>query len=338
MSWDPLALVRQDACHEHLTPRSNIWSTPQTFGSLVVHEYVHLVSNKKSNEKLMASNCPLEDPSPSKCKQTPAKAPMPQSPISGSQLWLQPCKVNSSSNTKRGSSNPEPPSHRHSPPQPRKPHVSTTSASPPPEEETVKEVLSETPIILELQMTTTQTQEPKTLMQRNRKKHQEDQEISQASETCSNITGTLSTPTTTTTTATTTTTTITEIREDEVTSKKRVNRSPAKVHRKRPYTGDRERVLKYPVKTTGQVIRTAAGQRNVGSRGVRSDFGRSPATRTAGGAGRGRAGAIPGKAGGRSVESKNKEDSENGSVLRQQEEGNESLENPLVSLECFIFL
>lgn len=97
-------------------------------------------------------------------------------------------------------------------------------------------------------------------------------------------------------------------------------------------------MLKYPAKTTGQVIRTAAGQRNVGSRGVRIDFGRSPATRTAGGAGRGRAGASPGKAGGRSVERKNKEDSENGSVLRQQEEGNESLENPLVSLECFIFL
>lgn len=248
------------------------------------------------------------------------------------------CCISSNNNNKRGSSNPEPPSHRHSPPQPRKPHVSTASASPPPEEETVKEVLSETPIILEPQMTTTQTQEPKTLMQGNRKKHQEDQEISQASETCSNITGTLSTATTTTATATTTTTTITEIREDEVTSKKRVNRSPAKVHRKRPYTGDRERVLKYPAKTTGQVIRTAAGQRNVGSRGVRSDFGRSPATRTAGGAGRGRAGTSPGKAGERSVERKNKEDSENGSVLRQQEEGNESLENPLVSLECFIFL
>jgi len=244
----------------------------------------------------------------------------------------------SSSNNKRGSSNPEPPSHRHSPPQARKPHVSTAGASPPPEEETVKEVLSETPIILEPQMTTTPTQERKTLMQRNNMKHQEDQEITQASETCSNITGTLSTPTTTTTTATTTTTTITEIREDEVTSKKRVNRSPAKVHRKRPYTGDRERVLKYPAKTTGQVIRTAAGQRNVGSRGVRSDSGRSPETRTAGGVGRGRAGASPGKAGGRSVERKNKEDSENGSVLRQQEEGNESLENPLVSLECFIFL
>ncbi|XP_011022265.1 PREDICTED: uncharacterized protein LOC105124096 [Populus euphratica] len=244
----------------------------------------------------------------------------------------------SSNNNKRGSSSPEPLSHRHSPPQPRKPHVSTASASPPPEEETVKEVLSETPIILEPQMTTTQNQEPKTLMQRNSKKHQEDQEISQASETCSTITATLTpTTSTTSTTATTTTTTITEIREDEVTSMKRVNRSVAKVHRKRPYTGDRERVLKYPAKTTGQVIRTAAGQRNAGSRGVRNDFGRSTATRTAGGAGSGRAGASPGKAGDRSVERKNKEDSENGSVFRQQE-GNESLENPLVSLECFIFL
>ncbi|KAJ6737091.1 hypothetical protein OIU85_019186 [Salix viminalis] len=122
---------------------------------------------------------------------------------------------------------------------------------------------------------------------------QEHQEISQASEICSNITDTLSTATATTTT---TTTTITEIREDEATSRKRVNRSPAKVHRKRPYNGDRERVLRYPAKTTGQVIRTAAGQPSVGSRGGRSDFGRSPATRTAAiGVGRGRAGTKPGK-------------------------------------------
>ncbi|KAF9681981.1 hypothetical protein SADUNF_Sadunf05G0059800 [Salix dunnii] len=251
------------------------------------------------------------------------------------------CCISSNNSNKRGSSNPKPPRHRHSPPVPRKPHVSTTGTSPPLEEETVKEVLSETPIILKPQRTsspvTTQTQEPKTLMQSNSEKHQE---ISQASEICSNITDTLSTATTTTTT---TTTTITEIREDEVTSRKRVSRSPAKVHRKRQYIGDRERVLRYPAKTTGQVTRTAAGQPNVGSRGGRSDFGRSPATRTAAvGVGRGRAGASPGKvtgnAGGRSVERKNKEDSANGSVLRQQPEGNESLENPHVSLECFIFL
>uniref|UniRef100_A0A6N2LXQ5 Uncharacterized protein n=1 Tax=Salix viminalis TaxID=40686 RepID=A0A6N2LXQ5_SALVM len=251
------------------------------------------------------------------------------------------CISSDNNNNKRGSSDPKPLRHRHSPPQP---HVSTTCTSPPLEEETVKEVLSETPIILKPQrrtspLTTTQTQEPKTLMQSNIQEHQE---ISQASEICSNITDTLSTATATTTT-TTTTTTITEIREDEATSRKRVNRSPAKVHRKRPYNGDRERVLRYPAKTTGQVIRTAAGQPSVGSRGGRSDFGRSPATRTAAiGVGRGRAGTKPGKvtgkAGGRSVERKNMEDSANGSVLRQQPEGNESLENPLVSLECFIFL
>ncbi|KAJ6305357.1 hypothetical protein OIU78_020821 [Salix suchowensis] len=251
------------------------------------------------------------------------------------------CCISSDNNNKRGSSDPKPLRHRHSPPQP---HVSTTCTSPPLEEETVKEVLSETPIILKPQrrnspLTTTQTQEPKTLMQSNIQEHQE---VSQASEICSNITDTLS-ATATTTTTTTTTTTITEIREDEATSRRRVNRSPAKLHRKRPYNGDRERVLRYPAKTTGQVIRTAAGQPNVGSRGGRSDFGRSPATRTAAiGVGRGRSGTKPGKvtgkAGGRSVETKNKEDSANGSVLRQQPEGNESLENPLVSLECFIFL
>ena len=105
---------------------------------------------------------------------------------------------------------------------------------------------------------------------------------------------------------------------------------------------------KPPAKTTGQVmIRTAAGQSNVGCSGVRRDFGRSPGTRTAGGVGRGRVGASPGKvtgeAGGRSVERKKNEESVNGAVVRrrqqqQQEEGNESLENPLVSLESFIFL
>jgi len=31
---------------------------------------MHKVSNEKSNEKLMVSNCPLEDPSPPKCKQS----------------------------------------------------------------------------------------------------------------------------------------------------------------------------------------------------------------------------------------------------------------------------
>ncbi|CAK7337812.1 unnamed protein product [Dovyalis caffra] len=244
------------------------------------------------------------------------------------------------SSTKRGSSNAKPPSrHQHSPPQPHEPHVTTTRTPPPLEKETVKEVLSETPVIVKPQKTstpvtatTTQNQEPKTLTQKNNKKHQEVQEISQASEICSNITDTASTATTTTAT---TTTTITEIRGDEVTSKKRVNKSPAKVPRKRPYIGDREWVSQSPAQKTGQVIRTAAGQRHGGSTGVRRDFGRSPATRTAGGVGRGRMGASPGKvtgkAGGRSGERKNKEESVNGPVLRQQQrrEGNESLENPL---------
>lgn len=263
------------------------------------------------------------------------------------------CCFSHTNTTKRGPSHPKPPSrhHHHSPPQPHKPNVTATRTPPPLEEETVKEVLSETPIIVEPQKTTpvsttaaatttTQTQEPKILTQKNNKKHQQDQEISQASEICSNITDTLSTATTTTAA---TTTTITDIREDEVTSKKNVNKSPAKVPKKRPHTGDRERLPKPPAKTIGQVmIRTAAGQRNVGSSGVRRDFGRSPGTRTAGGVGRGRVGSSPGKvtgeAGGRSVERK-KEETVNGTVLmQQQQEGNESLENPLVSLEGFIFL
>ncbi|OAY34098.1 uncharacterized protein LOC110629319 [Manihot esculenta] len=243
-------------------------------------------------------------------------------------------------------------------PEPNSSHVPITSV----EEETVKEVLSETPISKvpqtspSAQQETTQipiVHESKT--QKNKRKEEEVQaertpEISQASEICS-VTDTYSTATTATTA-----TAVTEIRDDEVTSKKRVNRSPSSLPRKRPHNGERERGAKTPGKRelSGQV-RTA--QRNVGSRRVGRELGeksgrrsRSPATRmSSGGVLRGgRAGGSPakvtGKSSGRQVEmgsgAKEEEKREENDSVLKQEQGNESasLENPLVSMECFIFL
>ncbi|KAF2283199.1 hypothetical protein GH714_043529 [Hevea brasiliensis] len=166
------------------------------------------------------------------------------------------------------------------------------------------------------------------------------------------VTNTYSTATTATTA-----TAVTEIRDDEVTSKKRVNRSPSKLPRKRPYNGERERGIKPPGK--GELSSQATTtQRNVGSSRVGRDLGersgrrsRSPATRkTSGGVSRGgRAGGSPanvtGKSGGRRGEAgsgvkKEEKREENDSVLMQQQQGNEpvSLENPLLSFECFIFV
>ncbi|EEF44485.1 E1A-binding protein p400 [Ricinus communis] len=215
-------------------------------------------------------------------------------------------------------------------------------------------------------------EEPKSQVFTNKRKinEKEDEEtertpeISQASEICS-IAGTYSTATTATTA---TTTTITEVREDhEVTSKRRVvNRSPAKLPSKRPYNGEKEKVPRRPpVKRefSGQSRRTATNNNqrsNVGSSRVGRDLGersgrrsRSPATRATGGVVKGRGGGSPakvtGKAGGGAAEEgvgvesevKKEEKGKNNSVLmqqQQQQEGNESLGNPLVSLECFIFL
>ncbi|KDP24174.1 hypothetical protein JCGZ_25831 [Jatropha curcas] len=268
-------------------------------------------------------------------------------------------------------------------PEPKRSHVAVTPPPPSLEEETVKEVLSETPIPKPPQTQTTPltqqkiaetptVQEPKsqpqTFTNNKRIKEEKDEEevertpeVSQASELCSLDTYS------TATTATTTTTTVTEIREDEVTSKKRVNRSPAKVPRKRPYNGERERGPKLPARMERPPVKrelsgqARSGQRNnVGSSRVGRDLGersgrrsRSPATRTsASGALKGRAGGSPWKLNGKSLtaksgdkpveegegsEGKKVEKSENDNVSMQQQ-GNESLDNPLVSLECFIFL
>lgn len=257
---------------------------------------------------------------------------------------------------------------------------------PPPsfEEETVKEVLvlSETPIQKPLPKATSipaiTNQECKSL----KKNEDEDKtpELSQVSEICS-VTESYSTATTTTTA-----TTVTEKREDEAMSKmkRHNNRSPAKVPRKRPYTGGElhgrvrgntapkspaRRAGKAPEKRVGgprpvrgRDLPSKVGNRNqnVGSPLARPDSGettvrrsRSPATRTGGGVGSGRITRSPSKGVGKvervaeGVEKEKDDGVGSGSRLRKEEtkendgvleHPTESLENPLVSLECFIFL
>ncbi|KAF3443862.1 hypothetical protein FNV43_RR13552 [Rhamnella rubrinervis] len=247
------------------------------------------------------------------------------------------------------------------------------SAAPVVEEESVKEVLSETPIWRPQQepnktMLEKKTHLPATVLQVEAK---ELSEASQISENCG-ISESFSLSTTTTTT------TITEVRDEdeaiskrkrEVGSRARLNGSQASMRRKRPNSGDlsrrRERGPiapgnRYEASSekrnrveSGSVRGREAGQmrtmqRTVGSAGARRDVGevssrrsRSPATRTVRGVNRGGMVRNPSKAtglaGGRSVgvESGGTKEDLNDSVLQV---GNESLENPLVSLECFIFL
>ncbi|GAV81881.1 hypothetical protein CFOL_v3_25334, partial [Cephalotus follicularis] len=204
------------------------------------------------------------------------------------------------------------------------------------EVETVKEVLSETSISKphhqntpKIPTTTGTVQEEK---QETTEVQEEISEISQTSEiSCLN-------ESVSTTTATTTTTTTT-IREDEATSK----RSRDVSHRvdgprKRPYSGD---LGSFGDNVRGR--RPKSTPRNVGSTRVRKDF------RSAGGdVGRGGRGGsrvkITGKAGSRSVgggdvEGGSEEEKKVGEgFLKQKGNTNESVENPLVTLECFIFL
>ncbi|KAJ7981416.1 serine/arginine repetitive matrix protein 1-like [Quillaja saponaria] len=182
------------------------------------------------------------------------------------------------------------------------------------------------------------------------------------------------------TATTATTATITEKKEDEATSKRscrevgqRLNRSPAKVNRKRPYkvevSSGRERKAKSParraepsperknqVDTRSVRGRESAGQvttrkLNMGSASIRRDTGegsvrrsRSPATRTVGGVRKEGIGRSPIKTTRRACRTPaegmdsggNKNVNEQNDNVSQQP--NESLENPNVSLECFIFL
>lgn len=154
-------------------------------------------------------------------------------------------------------------------PEHKKCHVAATPPAASLEEETVKEVLSETPIP-NLPQTSQSTQQKTTQIpifhypkrEGNKRKDEKEiertPEISQTSEVCS-ITDTYST-----TTTATTATAVTEIREDEVTSKKTVNRSLVKAPIKRPYNGERERGIKPPVKRELS-SQARAMQRNEGS-------------------------------------------------------------------------
>ncbi|CAL9013989.1 unnamed protein product [Prunus brigantina] len=182
---------------------------------------------------------------------------------------------------------------------------------------------------------------------------------------------------------TTTTTTITDAREDEATSKRKRDAghrdrasgpSSTTARCKRPYSGElagrREKGVKLPARAPESPMgkrnrtetRSSRGresgqlrtmQRGAGPTGVRRDAvssrSRSPATRTAGGAGRAAVGRSPAKVTGRAaaggsssqqgaVESEGKQikkeaEPSNDGVSQPQKQGNESLE-----LECFIFV
>lgn len=247
---------------------------------------------------------------------------------------------------------------------------------PPPEEESVKEVLSETPIskphqvpILPLE---TKTQMP--LVKNPDEKLEtkvpieevtEVLSVSQASETCT-VTESFSAATTAT---------VPEKREDEVTSKQcnreattthKWNRSPS---RKRPLvadgnvTGGNERRVKSParrsepspekkIKSGSRTVRgresgvVANRKMNGGNVGVRRDSGegsgrrsRSPSCSRSGkvGIGGGRK-QVPAVENGIEKEKEKKSESEEVGKKNDIVSHGESIENPHVSMECFIFL
>ncbi|KAM1919379.1 hypothetical protein FF1_023892 [Malus domestica] len=273
------------------------------------------------------------------------------------------------------------------------------------EEESVKEVLSETPISkpqVPKIIPDKDTRSPPKLQSEQPPKELAvavavSAEPSQASEPCG-VSVSESYSYSTATTATT----ITEARDDEATSKRKKDVGPrvkgassTAASSKRPYSGGlaarRERAARPLARASDTSIakrnRTETSsfrgresgqprttqQRSVGPTGVRRDTvssrSRSPATRTAGGVGRGGRGRslsaskLTGPAGGSSsqlgvgVEKQSKtrkEDGPNSAVVEQgnegkiredepnggvSQQGNEpSIDNPLVSLECFIFV
>ncbi|KAK3039536.1 hypothetical protein RJ639_027680 [Escallonia herrerae] len=221
---------------------------------------------------------------------------------------------------------------------------------PPPvlEEETVKEVLSETPMPKSpTPVVADSTKRPKVQevkVESLAPANPTDEIVSEVSEICS-FSGSFST------------TTVTEVRDDdggEVTQ--RVRKSPAKIPRKRPYSGE---VPRSPVgKSAPSPVsaRTVTGQRwNAGPASViRRDSGegsgrrsRSPVRRREAGPRRNvryrsptGGAAATGGSGGRSPariagDGKKVIEKANDDV---KAETSESLDNPLVSLECFIFL
>ncbi|XP_047150711.1 muscle M-line assembly protein unc-89-like [Vigna umbellata] len=196
------------------------------------------------------------------------------------------------------------------------------------EEEYVKEVLSETPIS-KLQQIPTFKPQMKTqlpVMQPPEvpvKKALEPEEVSLVSETCSNGESF--------STTTTATTTVTEIREDEATSK----RSNATRNRKRSYAVDgnrissRERRQKSPARKPEIPVRSRPVPRR-----------ESDQVRRLSGGGSIRRSRSPSRGGRSNIRPPTRQVPVTKDAV-QRNEGvsvKESLENPHVSLECFIFL
>ncbi|KAA8524453.1 hypothetical protein F0562_010876 [Nyssa sinensis] len=237
------------------------------------------------------------------------------------------------------------------------------SPPPPPEEETVKEVLSETPISKPPTQTLTNHKRPevpevKIEAAAGIKPAEEIvSEASEVSEMCSFSEG-LST------------TTLTEMRDDDGEVNQRIPKSPAKIPRQRPYHGEfagrKERGPRSPARSEPSpekrsyiTSRSAQGQTtttkrlNVGPpNGIRRDPGegsswrsRSPLTRgDAAGPRPVRQKSPSSTTTGRTGDGSPGVNAENGGKLEKRDDdlspetGGESLENPLVSLECFIFL
>ncbi|KAL4348912.1 hypothetical protein GQ457_17G024100 [Hibiscus cannabinus] len=152
-------------------------------------------------------------------------------------------------------------------------------------------------------------------------------------------------------TTTTTTTTATEcLKEDEATSKDNSqlqHKSPAKATKKRPTNGDPAgvRARRESARGRGRGSSSAARtvQRNVGSRS------RSPGTGRTTGVSNGAVGKTPATVTGKAenkttsrasatADGQSKREEAEKNDVPEQQQGGESIENPHVSLECFIFL
>ncbi|KAL3754583.1 hypothetical protein ACJRO7_001776 [Eucalyptus globulus] len=252
------------------------------------------------------------------------------------------------------------------------------------EEETVKEVLSETPLpkphpppqttiddSAKADAGFSPKPEERALEARTPTRN-EGEDVAEVVSECSELCSVGESFSTASATTATTATTVAEKRETEVTSRDRgevtqrvIKRSPMKVQRNRPYSGEQtaRRAARSPAKKTELAKKTTASpatqQRSrMGTttaalrRDQRDGLGRrsrSPATRNGGGGRKSGAGGSPmkkaGNAGGASsatsagdVEEKVSDTAGEGGDTGDSKQGNESVDNPLVSLECFIFL
>lgn len=241
----------------------------------------------------------------------------------------------------------------------------TENRAPPPplEEETVKEVLSETP-----------KWKPKFEAEKPPQKPSFDKKLEGESKVEKNAMalginkGTEEISEICSLSESVSTTTVTDMRDEEEETRQRVHRSPAKMHKNRSFSGDfgGGRRGKSPARRSEQ----SPSRRNVGSvrvvrgidqmgngvtrnqtRGGVDNSGRrsrSPATRVDNEATRSVVGRSPSArrtnqspARVRTAAPKNGDRKKESPTVEgnwQSESANESLENPLVSLECFIFL